>query len=202
MQVFASNYEIAAPAVRARTRWRLRWSKLGFAFIAMAWVTGCAATPVDVASESAVDVAAGKEGNSAESESAPVAVAPADDDKSTRYHVLVGELAAQRGMAATAAEHYVVASQYSSSRKLARRATQMALYADQQQLAFAGARRWAHLSPDSLDAQRAATGLALLQNEPAALRQASHALVAAAPSPAEGYQLLVDVLSGQAEHSE
>lgn len=118
------------------------------------------------------------------------------------FHVLAGEMAVQRGMPEAAARHYVAALEYASSKELARRATRIALFAGDLEGAAAAAREWARLAPDSLDAQRTAARLALIQGLADALLGYSRAIVAAAETRKDGYRVLADVLSGWPAHGD
>src|SRR5699024_9121655 len=124
------------------------------------------------------------------------------DGSAAQYHILAGEMAMQRGLADTAARHYVAALQYTSSVKLARRATRIALFAGNRTLAYQGAEAWARQAPASLVAQRTATRLALSQGDAQALLRYSRSVVAAVETNDKGYQLLGKLLSGKPEHGE
>lgn len=120
---------------------------------------------------------------------------------SYEYHVLAGEMAIQRDDRDVAAREYVAALQYSNDAQLARRATRIALYAGDMALAYRAASAWAAAEPDSLEAQRTATRLALTSGDAAGLDVYAPSLVRAAASPDAGYRLLADVLSGEPEQS-
>ncbi|WP_353250241.1 tetratricopeptide repeat protein [Salinisphaera sp. T31B1] len=118
------------------------------------------------------------------------------------YHVLAGEMAIQRGNRERAATEYVAALDYSNDAELAQRATRIALYAGDAALAYRAADAWARAQPDSLDAQRIATRLALVNDDAAGLAEHAPALVDASASPDIGYSLLADVLSGEDPHAD
>jgi len=124
------------------------------------------------------------------------------DRSAYEYHVMAGEMAIQRGHRAIAAREYVAALDYSGDRALARRATRIALFAGEQELAFKGARVWAASAPESVDAQRTVTRLALANGDAEALSRNASLLVSAAASPDIGYRLLADVLSGDQAHAD
>lgn len=117
------------------------------------------------------------------------------------YHVLAGEMAIQRDNRDVAAREYVAALQYSNDAELARRATRIALYAGDMALAYRAASAWAAAEPDSLEAQRTATRLALTNGDAGGLDVYAPSLVRAAASSDAGYRLLADVLSGEPEQS-
>jgi len=113
------------------------------------------------------------------------------------YHVLAGEMAIQRDKRALAAREYVAALEYSNDQALAKRATRIALYAENPKLAYKAAGIWARAAPGSLDAQRTAARMAVANEHAQGLAQYAAALVQAAASPDIGYRLLADVVSGQ-----
>src|SRR5699024_793648 len=82
----------------------------GAAAALMFAITGCASTP-----------AAAVAGNQAASASAQQQAAAAPQ-VAVGYHVMAGEMAAQRGMTTIAAQQYVAALAYSDDAALARRA--------------------------------------------------------------------------------
>jgi tetratricopeptide (TPR) repeat protein len=63
------------------------------------------------------------------------------------YRILVGDLALQRGDAALAARAYLEAARESQEARLARRATEVALFARQRSLALEAAKLWQALDP-------------------------------------------------------
>ncbi len=69
-------------------------------------------------------------------------------------HLMVAEIALQRGEYNTAANEYVAAAQLSSEPDLAQRATRVAFENGQHTAATAGARRWLELEPANMDAHR------------------------------------------------
>lgn len=116
---------------------------------------------------------------------------------SYEYHVLAGEMAIQRGNRELAAREYVAALEYSNDAALAKRATRIALFAEDPELAYKAAGSWARAEPDSLDAQRTAARMAVANEDGPGLARYAGALVRAAASPDIGYRLLADVVSGQ-----
>lgn len=69
-------------------------------------------------------------------------------------HLMVAEIALQRGEYHSAAAEYVKAAQLASDPELARRATTVAFDNGQQTATAEGARRWLELEPESVDAHR------------------------------------------------
>lgn len=113
-------------------------------------------------------------------------------------HILVAEMAIQRGLRKRASEAYVAALAYSDDPQLAERATQIALFADQLDLAYRAARAWAEADPDSENAHRTAARLALRAGEAERLRRYANAVVNLhLGGIGEGFRVLADVLSGE-----
>lgn len=78
-----------------------------------------------------------------------------------QYHVLVGEMAAQRRQPELAAREFLKALEYAPDPELAMRATSLALAAKNEPLALSAARRWQALAPDEADPREAVARLAL-----------------------------------------
>ena len=127
----------------------------------------------------------------------PVQTPAATRRANYEYHVLAGEMAIQRDNREVAAREYVAALQYSNNAELARRASRIALYAGDMVLAYRATRAWAAAEQDSIEAQRTATRLALINEDASGLNVYAPALVRASASPDIGYRLLADVMSGQ-----
>lgn len=151
-----------------------------------AFVSGCVAAP-----SAAVGDAPATRSSASAALTNPAAAAD--------FHILAGEMAIQRGMAATAAQHYVAALDYTDDEALARRATRIALFAGKLELAYRAAGEWARLAPTALDAQKTAARLALVAGDAAGLTRYSEGVVDTAESPLKAYQLLTDILSSRAE---
>lgn len=119
------------------------------------------------------------------------------------YHILVGELAVQRGDRAVAAREYVAALAYSDDPELAQRATRVALFAGEPELAFQAARAWTAADPNSADAQKTAARLALRNGDAQALAiHAEGVINQHSSSIAAGFKELAQVLSGEPEHAD
>lgn len=189
--------QISVLSLKTMTHTRLSRSRFGAcmrrlllssAFVTVIGISGCAATPSRALSTNQAVPATSPDFGVSETFAS---------DAAAQYHVLAGEMAVQRGMPKTAAQHYVAALQYTSNAKLARRATRIALYAGASELAYTAAQHWARLAPDTLDAQRTATRLALIQGDAQALLDYGGAVLALADTRDDGYLLLADVLSGK-----
>ena len=77
------------------------------------------------------------------------------------YRILVGEIALQRGEPGVAARAYYEAAREAQDAGLARRATEVALFARQRSLALQAAQLWQKLDPSSDHARQMASMLAL-----------------------------------------
>ncbi|MES1943337.1 hypothetical protein PC39_04422 [Salinisphaera sp. PC39] len=123
---------------------------------------------------------------------------PPDPQVDLEYYILAGETALQRGYAAQAAQAYVAALDYSDDPELAQRATRIALFAGDPDLAFRAALAWSEVEPDSADAHQTAARLALRAGAPRQLETHAAAVVDLHPEgPAAGFRELADVLSGE-----
>ncbi|TMI03258.1 MAG: hypothetical protein E6H46_09450, partial [Betaproteobacteria bacterium] len=92
----------------------------------------------------------------------PVVVVPAPATELSAdimYRILVGDLALQRGEPALAARAYYEAARDAQDATLARRATEIALFARQRSLAMDAAQLWQKLDPSSDRAKQMVTML-------------------------------------------
>lgn len=91
----------------------------------------------------------------------PVAPAPLAHPLTAElvYRMLVGDIALQRGAPALAARAYFEAAQESQDAQIARRATEVALFARQRDLALEAARLWLKLDPSADRAKQMVTTL-------------------------------------------
>jgi hypothetical protein len=93
---------------------------------------------------------------------APESPAAADDlTPEVLYRILVGDVAMQRGDAALAARAYFEAARESRDPVLARRATEIALFARQRTLALEAAKLWQQLDPKAERARQMVPSLAI-----------------------------------------
>lgn len=81
------------------------------------------------------------------------------------YDVLVGEFAGYRGRLKLAVKYYLKAADESKDPAVAQRAAQIALYGRNEAGALAATRRWAEISPASVDAHRTLAVLYLRHGE-------------------------------------
>jgi len=91
----------------------------------------------------------------------PVEPPPPDVKLTPRllYQVLVAEFAGNAGRFDTAAVNYLRAAQETRDYRLARRATRIAIFSRQFKVALSGAKLWAQLQPEDLEARQALAAL-------------------------------------------
>ncbi|RMD68040.1 MAG: tetratricopeptide repeat protein, partial [Gammaproteobacteria bacterium] len=85
------------------------------------------------------------------------------------FHLLAGEMAGLQGDFMEAAKHYLKAAYLTRDPRIAQRATQIALFAGDREMALKAARRWAALAPEDPQAHQA---LALIELEQGHLKAA------------------------------
>jgi tetratricopeptide (TPR) repeat protein len=113
-------------------------------------------------------------------------------------HLMVAEIALQRGEYHTAASEYVAAAKLASDPTLAQRATAVAFENGQFTTAMEGGRRWLELEPQSVDAHRymAVSALRLHQLDESA-RHFEPVLATAYATPAAGFMDLSSILTDE-----
>ena len=84
---------------------------------------------------------------------APMSRAP-DTAAGASYHLLMAEIARERGTWSIAAEEYLQAARFSEDPQTARRATEFAVEYGYDALGLESARRWLELQPDAADAHQ------------------------------------------------
>ena len=113
-----------------------------------------------------------------------------------QYHVMVGEMAAQRRQPEVAAQEFLKALELSPEPELAMRAASLALSAKNEALALKAARRWQELAPDEADPREAVARLALRAGRrDEVLKQCEGLIRGHAGGPAEGFRQVAQVLS-------
>jgi tetratricopeptide (TPR) repeat protein len=120
-----------------------------------------------------------------------------------QYHVLVGEMAAQRRQPELAAQEFLKALELIPDPELAMRAASMALSAKNEALALKAARRWQQLAPGEADPREAVARLALRAGKRDETYTHCEALVQGhAGGPAEGFRHVAQVLSQEGSHKD
>lgn len=99
-------------------------------------------------------------------EVAPAAVPSSGLSDEVMYHVLVGEIAGQRGQLDVAVDHYLMAATLSDDPAVAERATRVSLYARDDSRSLAAARRWVARDGDNLEARQVLAALLLRTGHP------------------------------------
>lgn len=115
-------------------------------------------------------------------------------------HLMIAEIALQRGETLAAAREYAAAARLSSDATLAMQATRVAFEARQPSIAAQSARRWLELDPASADAHRylAITALRLHSIDESA-EQFDHLLRATYPEPGAAFTDLTGVLADEGD---
>jgi len=116
-----------------------------------------------------------------------------------QYHVMVGEMAAQRRQPELAAQEFLKALEIQPDPELAMRAASLALSAKNEPLALKAARRWQELAPDESDPREAVARLALRVGKRDEVYKQCEALITGhAGGPAEGFRQVAQVLAQEA----
>ena len=117
-------------------------------------------------------------------------------DADLLFKFLVAEIAGQRGDVSLASETYVELARVSRDARVARRATEISLYAKRSDLALQSARIWYEADPGSLAAQRTLADLLIQAGELDAARPLIADVLANAPEgPAPSLMQLYQVCS-------
>ena len=113
-----------------------------------------------------------------------------------QYHVMVGEMAAQRRQPELAAQEFLKALEIQPDPELAMRAASLALSAKNEPLALKAAQRWQELAPDESDPREAVARLALRAGKrDETLKQCEALIRGHAGGPDEGFRQVAQVLS-------
>jgi tetratricopeptide (TPR) repeat protein len=113
-----------------------------------------------------------------------------------QYHIMVGEMAAQRRQPELAAQEFLKALELTPEPELAMRAASLALAAKNEPLALKAAQRWQQLAPDEADPREAVARLALRAGKrDEALKQCEALIRGHAGGPDEGFRQVAQVLS-------
>lgn len=126
----------------------------------------------------------------------PEVVPPVTLSSGLLYQLLVGEVSAQRGELEMSAHAYHQAAVSTRDPRLARRATQIAVYAQDYTTALKAARLWVELSPDALDAQQSLAALLIRQGRAdEALTHLEKLLGLSRDGTAHGFMLVTNILA-------
>jgi Flp pilus assembly protein TadD len=117
-------------------------------------------------------------------------------EAAAQYHVMVGEMAAQRHQPERAALEFLKAVEAAPDPELAMRAASLALSAHNEPLALQAAQRWQELAPDEADPREAVARLALRAGKrDEALKQCEALVRGHAGGLDEGFRQVAQVLS-------
>lgn len=123
--------------------------------------------------------------------------APFDaQEANAQFHVMAGEMAANRRQPGIAAQEFLKALAITPDAELAQRTTQLALAAKDAALSMQAARRWLEIEPTALEAREVIARLALEQNDRAEVMTQAQAIIEGhAGGPADGYRHVALLLS-------
>ncbi len=117
-----------------------------------------------------------------------------------QYHIMVGEMAAQRRQPELAAQEFLKALELHPDAELAMRAASQALAAKNEPLALKAARRWQELSPGESDPREAVARLALRAGKrDEAVKQCEALIRGHAGGPEEGFRQVAQTLALEAK---
>ncbi len=126
----------------------------------------------------------------------PEVAPPVELSPGLLYQLLVGEVSAQRGELEMSAHAYHQAAVSTRDPRLARRATQIAVYAQDYTTALKAARLWVELSPDGLEAQQSLAALLIRQGRAdEALTHLEKLLSLSRDGTAHGFMLVTNILA-------
>ncbi len=162
---------------------------------------GCATVTPPAAEQAAPTAAPATE---ATAPAAPAAVAPAvppvEMDSALLYELLVGEVSAQRGELEMSAHAYLQAASTTRDPRLARRATQIAVYGHDYTTALKAARLWVEFTPEDIEAQQSLAALLVKQGyTDEALNHLKQLLTLAKGGMAQGFGLVTNILARESQ---
>jgi tetratricopeptide (TPR) repeat protein len=191
--------------VRPATEITLRFLPLPVA-MAVACLGGCATPP------SAPPVADGPAASApVAAVEAPAAIEPAPvidyrpDGGLTGdilYSALLGEIAGQRGRLDVAADHYMALARAIPDKRIAERATRVAVYAQRNDLALEAARRWVDLDGQNLEGRQVLAAMLVRTGQiEAAVAQLAFVLDSTQGNPSQRVWAVANVLSREPERA-
>lgn len=159
-------------------------------------LAGCAATP-QKPEQATVEPADDTEAVAAER----IPSAPLTPD--LLFKLLVAEFAAQDGQLQLSTEAYLKSAEESGDPRLARRATQTAIYARDADAALRGAKLWVQLDPESIDARQSLSALLIRNGQLDESMPHLEKIIAFSPQEKRGHgYLLVAKLLARSEDPE
>lgn len=133
----------------------------------------------------------------ADAEQAPQMEPPAAELTPQRlFELLIAEFAIHSDNLRLSADRFLSVARETGDYRLAKRATQFAIYASDFELAYQSAKLWVELEPDSIEAQQSMAALLLRNDETdAALAHMEAIISLSQENPAHGYLVIVSLLS-------
>ncbi|MCW9088144.1 MAG: tetratricopeptide repeat protein [Gammaproteobacteria bacterium] len=113
------------------------------------------------------------------------------------FKLLVAEFAAEQGQMHLAADAYLKSAEETGDPRLARRATQAAVYARNSAMALAAAELWVELEPEQIDARQSLAALYIRSGQSDKALPHLEKIIAFSPvgKPGHGYQLVANLLA-------
>lgn len=131
----------------------------------------------------------------------PAVVVPKTGSTELSYLILAGELAADRGLLQEASQHYQQALQLTDDPKVAARATQVAVFAEDRSAAQKAAAAWVKAAPENILAREAAVRVGIAGDSPDSVQADALAFVQLHPEGREeGLRALARILSEAGQH--
>ncbi|HEX4797926.1 MAG TPA: tetratricopeptide repeat protein [Burkholderiales bacterium] len=170
---------------------------------AVALIAGCAANPPqppaggeETQDESDADAPASEQHAGAAEPEDRAALPKQELDKDLLYEFLLAEIAGQRGNVGLSAQAYVDLAKRTRDPRIARRATEVALYARMNNAAIDAARVWHETEPDSARPLQALAGLLVAAGRyDEALPNLKKLLASSAGDPTSGFTQLTRTLA-------
>ena len=155
-------------------------------------LTGCAAAP-----QSVIDTPVLTEIPPPADNAALPAV---DLDAQLLYQLLVAEFSAQQGALHLSAQAYLQTASTTRDPRLASRATRMAIYARDMELALHAARLWVELDPQQIDARQSLAALLLRHGHAEQAVNHLRQMIALSPqNTGQGFMLIANLLSQEGD---
>lgn len=178
-----------------------------FVLIGLMLASGCATTPrnsssTDPVTNAKVAVLENTQAPAVDAEPAKKdAVAGAAFDPQVLYQLLVAEVAVQRGKLNVAVVNYLDAAKASQDSNVAKRATQLAIFARALHQALEAGELWVKLDPESVEAYQIVAPLLLTFGRgPEAVEHFNRLIELSAHKPDQGLMLIANQLSRERNH--
>ena len=123
-----------------------------------------------------------------------VAVSEAEIDPDLMFHILVGEIASQRGSDELSLDYYMEAARSSQDLKIVERATRLAVTAGDYEKAEEAVRFWVKLSPTDADARLVMASVHVRKGEIESAREQLETLLKLVGDDRKGFDLIVRAL--------